>query len=194
MTELVTLAEPRSPAAEAYRSLRTNLAFARPDGGARVLVVTSAGIEADKSATLANLAVVTAQSGLRVVVVDAVVVRLADRVLVVEPRQVALVHEALVRQLRVEQFGVGPVVRGAVARWALGGVGGVRRRVRHGASDWGELGGLIGGSPSSDDARGDDPGFDGSRPDPDRNGITALAWLHPSDVRSISGVPAPSAS
>jgi len=71
MTELVTLAEPRSAAAEAYRRLRTNLSLARPDGAALVLLVTSAGAEADKSATLANLAVVTAQSGLRVVVVDA---------------------------------------------------------------------------------------------------------------------------
>lgn len=69
MTDLITLAEPRSAAAEAYRSLRTNLGFAGP-AAPRRLLVAAAATEADKSGVLANLAVVTAQSGRRVVVAD----------------------------------------------------------------------------------------------------------------------------
>lgn len=70
MTELITLTDPRSPVAEAYRSLRTNLAFARPDEALSTLLITSPAPDEDKSATLANLAVVIAQSGRSIVVVD----------------------------------------------------------------------------------------------------------------------------
>jgi non-specific protein-tyrosine kinase len=70
LTDLITLAEPRSAVAEAYRVLRTNLAFARPEEVIRSLLVTSPAPDEGKSATLANLAVVTAQSGRRVIVVD----------------------------------------------------------------------------------------------------------------------------
>ena len=70
MTDLVTLTDPRSPVAEAYRSLRTNLAFARPDERLTTLLVTSPAPDGPKSETLANLAVVTAQSGRKVTVVD----------------------------------------------------------------------------------------------------------------------------
>lgn len=68
---LVTLEQPQSAAAEAYRGLRTNLAFARPGQGLRSLLVTSPGDEADRREVLANLAVVEAQSGRRVIAVDA---------------------------------------------------------------------------------------------------------------------------
>ncbi|MCS6845677.1 MAG: CpsD/CapB family tyrosine-protein kinase [Caldilineales bacterium] len=67
---LVTLADPRSPAAEAYRSLYINLSFSSQERPVRTLLVTSAGPEEGKSTTLANLAVVAAQMGRRVVVVD----------------------------------------------------------------------------------------------------------------------------
>jgi non-specific protein-tyrosine kinase len=70
MIDLVTLTEPRSPVAEAYRSLRTNLAFARPDEPLKLLLVTSPAPDEGKSVTLANLAVVLAQSGRRIVVAD----------------------------------------------------------------------------------------------------------------------------
>lgn len=70
MNDLVTLTDPRSPIAEAYRSLRTNLAFARPDAPLRTLLVTSPTADEDRSTALANLAVVSAQAGARVVVVD----------------------------------------------------------------------------------------------------------------------------
>jgi len=70
---LATLSDPRSPVAEAYRSLRTNLAFARPGQPLRSLLVAgpAVGEADDAAAALANLAVVAAQAGQRVAVVDA---------------------------------------------------------------------------------------------------------------------------
>ncbi len=70
-TVLVTVADPRSPIAEAYRSLRTNLSFANLDQTLHTILVTSAGPEEGKSTVLANLAVVEAQAGHRVIIVDA---------------------------------------------------------------------------------------------------------------------------
>jgi capsular exopolysaccharide synthesis family protein len=69
--ELITISEPRSPISEAYRTLRTNLDFASLDEALKTLVITSAGVGEGKSTTLANLAVVSAQAGRKVVVVDA---------------------------------------------------------------------------------------------------------------------------
>ena len=71
MTDLVALAEPRSSGAEAYQTLRTNLAFVLPGRAPRRILVTSPSVEEDKSTPLANLAVVMAQAGQRVAVVDA---------------------------------------------------------------------------------------------------------------------------
>jgi capsular exopolysaccharide synthesis family protein len=70
-SELITVSEPRSPISEAYRTLRTNLDFASLDQALKTLVVTSAGVGEGKSTTLANLAVVSAQAGRKVVLVDA---------------------------------------------------------------------------------------------------------------------------
>lgn len=67
---LVTISNPRSPVAEAYHSLRTNLEFSSPDKPLRSMVVTSAGSEEGKSTTLANLAVTMAQTGKKVILVD----------------------------------------------------------------------------------------------------------------------------
>jgi len=67
---LITLSNPRSPLAEAYRTLRTNLDFSSLDHPLTSMVVTSAGPEEGKSTTLANLAVTTAQSGRKVILVD----------------------------------------------------------------------------------------------------------------------------
>jgi non-specific protein-tyrosine kinase len=70
-SELITISEPRSPISEAYRTLRTNLDFASLDQALKTLVVTSAGVGEGKSTTLANLGVVSAQTGRKVVLVDA---------------------------------------------------------------------------------------------------------------------------
>ena len=67
---LVTLNAPRSPAAEAFQSLRTNIEFSGLDRSLRSLLVTCPDAESKKSDALANLAVVMADAGDRVIVVD----------------------------------------------------------------------------------------------------------------------------
>jgi non-specific protein-tyrosine kinase len=67
---LITLSAPRSPAAEAFRTLRTNLMFSSLDRPIHTLLVTSAAAEEGKSTTLANLAVTMAQSGRKTILVD----------------------------------------------------------------------------------------------------------------------------
>jgi capsular exopolysaccharide synthesis family protein len=67
---LITVADPRSPVSEAYRTLRTNLDFSSLDKPIKTMLVTSAGPEEGKSTVLANLAVTTAQAGRRVILVD----------------------------------------------------------------------------------------------------------------------------
>jgi capsular exopolysaccharide synthesis family protein len=67
---VVTVADPTSPAAESYRSLRTSLQFARQGQQLRCVMVTSPGVNEGKTATLANLGVVFAQAGERVVIVS----------------------------------------------------------------------------------------------------------------------------
>ena len=65
------LADPRSPAAEAYRSLAATLQFAYADRQLQTIGVTSAAAGEGKSTTVANLAVALAEGGRRVIVVDA---------------------------------------------------------------------------------------------------------------------------
>jgi capsular exopolysaccharide synthesis family protein len=57
--------------AEAYRSLRTNLAFARAQSRLRTIVLTSPGPADGKSTTAANLAITFAQQGQKTLLVDA---------------------------------------------------------------------------------------------------------------------------
>lgn len=68
---LICLDKPRSPIAEAYRTLRTNLQFAGFEQDLKSLLVTSADPGEGKTTTVANLAVVMAQTGKRVLVIDA---------------------------------------------------------------------------------------------------------------------------
>ena len=68
---VVSVSEPTSPAAESYRSLRTSLQFARQERQLRSLMVTSPGVGEGKTSTLANLGVVFAQAGERVLLVSA---------------------------------------------------------------------------------------------------------------------------
>ena len=65
------ISQSRSLAVEAYRTLRTNLQFSSLDRPLRSLVVTSAVATEGKTTTAANLAVVMAQAGKRVALVDA---------------------------------------------------------------------------------------------------------------------------
>ncbi len=68
---LITLKHPRSPIAEAYRVLRTNLRFTGIENPSGALLVTSAGPGEGKTTTAANLAVTLAQGGRRVIIIDA---------------------------------------------------------------------------------------------------------------------------
>lgn len=70
-TTLVTLLHPRHPVTEAYRGLRTNLQFSSVDITLDSLLVTSAEPGEGKTTSAANLAVVMAQSGRRVILIDA---------------------------------------------------------------------------------------------------------------------------
>jgi succinoglycan biosynthesis transport protein ExoP len=68
--KLIAARQPLSPTVEAYRLLRANLQFLSVDKPARTLVMSSPGPGEGKSVTLANLAVVMAQLGRKVLVVD----------------------------------------------------------------------------------------------------------------------------
>jgi len=61
---------PRSPIAEAFRLLRANLEFASVDKPLHTLLVTSVGPEEGKTTSAVNLAVIFAQGGKRVLLVD----------------------------------------------------------------------------------------------------------------------------
>jgi capsular exopolysaccharide synthesis family protein len=67
---VISMSNPTSPAAEAYRSLRTALQFARQENNLQTVVVTSPASEEGKTTTLANLGVAFAQARLRVVLVS----------------------------------------------------------------------------------------------------------------------------
>jgi len=67
---LITETAPKSAAAEAYRTLRTNIQFAGLDRPCKTFVVTSATPSEGKTTTAANFAVVCAQAGSRVCLVD----------------------------------------------------------------------------------------------------------------------------
>ncbi|WP_134703820.1 CpsD/CapB family tyrosine-protein kinase [Ammoniphilus sp. YIM 78166] len=68
---LISLTNPKSPISESYRTLRTNIEFAGVDTDLRAIMVTSTGPSEGKSTTVANLAVVTAQTEKRTLLVDA---------------------------------------------------------------------------------------------------------------------------
>lgn len=61
---------PKSPIAEAYRSLRTNIQYAKSDKPVQALVVTSPGPRDGKSTTAVNLAITIAQTGVKTLLVD----------------------------------------------------------------------------------------------------------------------------
>ncbi|MFC7371397.1 CpsD/CapB family tyrosine-protein kinase [Fictibacillus iocasae] len=68
---LVTKLSSKSPVFEAYRTLRTNIQFASVDKELKTLVITSPGPGEGKSTTVANLAVAFAQTGKKVLLIDA---------------------------------------------------------------------------------------------------------------------------
>lgn len=69
--KLVTIEYPRSPISEAFRILRTNIQFSSVDNSPRKLLITSPNPGEGKTTIAANLAVVIAQAGHKVLLVDA---------------------------------------------------------------------------------------------------------------------------
>jgi len=67
---LVMATDPDSPAAEAFRRLRTNIVFTREGKRTKTILITSALPEEGKSMTAANLAIALAREGHHVVAVD----------------------------------------------------------------------------------------------------------------------------
>lgn len=69
--KLIAKYDPKSPISEQYRTIRTNILFSSVDEEIRTIMVTSSGPGEGKSTTAANLAVVFAQQGKTVLLVDA---------------------------------------------------------------------------------------------------------------------------
>lgn len=67
---LITVTQPKSPIAEQYRTIRTNIEFMAVDQAIQVILVTSATQSEGKSTTSSNLAVTYAQQGKKVLIVD----------------------------------------------------------------------------------------------------------------------------
>jgi capsular exopolysaccharide synthesis family protein len=69
--EVVTLHMPASQASESYRAIRTSIFFKAQESGGKVIQVTSPTPGDGKSTTISNLAASIAQSGRRVLLIDA---------------------------------------------------------------------------------------------------------------------------
>jgi len=69
--KLIAKYDPKSPISEQYRNIRTNIIYSSIDEEIRSILVTSSGPGEGKSTTTANLAVVFAQAGKTVLLVDA---------------------------------------------------------------------------------------------------------------------------
>jgi capsular exopolysaccharide synthesis family protein len=70
-THLVTIEKRWSPSAEAYRALRTSILFTASLDGTKAILVTSPGEGEGKTTTAANIAIVLAEAGRRVILVSA---------------------------------------------------------------------------------------------------------------------------
>jgi uncharacterized protein involved in exopolysaccharide biosynthesis/Mrp family chromosome partitioning ATPase len=68
---LITHFDPKSPVAEAYRTLRTNIQFIRMERQGKLLVVTSPTLQEGKTTTIVNLALTMAQNGQKTLLVGA---------------------------------------------------------------------------------------------------------------------------
>ncbi len=69
--ELVTQVRPQSQMAESYRALRTSLLLSNLGAPPKVIMVTSARPQEGKTTTSINTAIVLAQKGVRVLLIDA---------------------------------------------------------------------------------------------------------------------------
>lgn len=84
--------EPKSPVSEAYRLLRTNIQYSNVDMPLKVLAITSSRPGEGKSTTISNLAITFAQTGSKVLLVDADLRKPTIHKLYNLPNQVGLVN------------------------------------------------------------------------------------------------------
>lgn len=68
--KLITVAHPKSPISEQFRTIRTNINFMAIDKPIKTLAMTSANVSEGKSTVTDNLAVVWAQTGQKVLLID----------------------------------------------------------------------------------------------------------------------------
>jgi protein-tyrosine kinase len=68
---LISYINPKSMISEQYRTIRTNIQFSSIEKAYRTLIITSAGFGEGKTTTTANLGVVMAQQGKKILIVDA---------------------------------------------------------------------------------------------------------------------------
>ena len=68
--KLITVAHPKSPISEQFRTIRTNINFMAIDKPIKTLAMTSANMSEGKSTVTDNVAVVWAQTGQRVLLID----------------------------------------------------------------------------------------------------------------------------
>ena len=69
--ELITHNNPKSAISEAYRVLRTNIQYSSIDKPLKTIVVTSSGPGEGKTTTIVNMGIAFAQSGSKVIIIDA---------------------------------------------------------------------------------------------------------------------------
>ncbi len=101
---LVAAKHPRSSHAEAYRTLRTNIQVTHLDDPLKTLLITSANPREGKSVTTANLAVVMALGGLRVLLIDADMRRPQQHHIFELPNDFGLVSALLHPEATVETY------------------------------------------------------------------------------------------
>lgn len=70
-SEIFSISNPKSPVSEAFRTLRTNIQFSSIDKPIRSMVITSSTPGEGKSTVSINIAATIAQSGKKVLLVDA---------------------------------------------------------------------------------------------------------------------------
>jgi capsular exopolysaccharide synthesis family protein len=101
---LIAASTRRTAAAEAYKVLRTNVQFSTVDQPAQVMLVSSANPGEGKTTTAANLAIAIAQTGQRVVVVDADLRRPSLHRVFKLPNQNGLTNALLSREQALDAF------------------------------------------------------------------------------------------
>jgi capsular exopolysaccharide synthesis family protein len=99
-TPVLAVADGHSTAAEAYRTLRTNLIFSQTGRALKSVIITSASPGEGKSTTSSNLAAAFAQQGMRVLLVDADLRRPTLHTIFATPREPGLT-QVLVGQMEL---------------------------------------------------------------------------------------------